>query len=298
MGRSASACRWTAGSWLCSASAESRLAAKNGHNAATIGLYLLVRYLYVVGLVLAASWTFGSGDWPRWAATFAAMVLSLAFTVVYFVLVERAVTGFRPLEPRFCSIYQAPFWRHERFWKVPANAYQEIFNGTPFKGVLWRLLGVRIGRRVFDDGCAIVERTLVSVGSDCTLGAGSIVQSHSMEDGTFKSDYITIGTGCTIGTGAFVHYGTTMGDGSVLDTDAFLMKGEQVPPRTRWRGNPATEVPATRAPNGTRPASADMRSARTPIPRLPTLHSTTATASPHQRNALETGFGNSWPRAT
>lgn len=130
----------------------------------------------------------------------------------------------------------------------PSNAYQHIFDDTLFKGVLWRLLGVRMGRRVFDDGCAIVERTLVSVGDDCTLGTGSIVQSHSLEDGTFKSDHITIGAGCTIGTGTFLLYATTMGDGSVLDTDSFLLKGEHVPPRALWRGNPATEVPAAADP--------------------------------------------------
>jgi non-ribosomal peptide synthetase-like protein len=225
-----------------------RLAAKNRHNAGTMGLYLLVRYLYLVGVVLAAIWTFGSGNLSGWAATSAAVVLGLAFTVGYFVLVERTVTGFRALQPRYCSIYQAPFWRHERYWKVNSNHYQHIFDGTPFKGLLWRLLGVRIGRRVFDDGCAIVERTLVSVGDDCTLGTGSIVQSHSLEDGTFKSDHIAIGAGCTIGTGAFLLYGTTMGDGSVLDTDSFLMKGERVPPGTRWGGNPATEITAAAAP--------------------------------------------------
>jgi non-ribosomal peptide synthetase-like protein len=225
-----------------------RLAAKNRHNAGTMGLYLLVRYLYLVGSVLAAIWTFGSGNLPGWSATSAAVVLGLAFTAGYFVLVERTVTGFRALRPRTCSVYQAPFWRHERYWKVNSNPYQHIFDGTPFKGLLWRLLGVRIGRRVFDDGCAIVERTLVSVGDDCTLGAGSIIQSHSLEDGTFKSDYIAIGAGCTVGTGAFLLYGTTMGEGSVLDTDSFLMKGERVPPGTRWGGNPATEITAAAAP--------------------------------------------------
>ena len=221
------------------------LAAKNRHNTATAGLYLLVRYLYVAGLTLIAFLTFGSGDWPGWAATVAAITLTLAFTVGYFVLVERAVTGFRAMQPRYCSIYQIPFWRHERYWKVHSNAYLHIFDGTPFKNAVWRLLGVRIGSRVFDDGCAIVERTLVTVGSHSTLGAGSTVQSHSQEDGTFKSGHIIIGTGCTIGTSAYVLYGTTMGDGSVLDTDSFLMKGEYVPPHARWRGNPATEVPAT-----------------------------------------------------
>jgi non-ribosomal peptide synthetase-like protein len=230
-----------------------RLAAKNRHNASTMGVYLLVRYLYLAGAALAAIWTFGSGNLAGWAATAAAVVLGLAFTTGYFVLVERASTGFRALRPRYCSIYQAPFWRHERYWKVNSNPYQHIFDGTPFKGLLWRLLGVRIGRRVFDDGCAIVERTLVSVGDDCTLGAGSIVQSHSLEDGTFKSDYIAIGAGCTVGTAAYLLYGTTMGEGSVLDTDSFLMKGERVLPGTRWGGNPATEITAAAAPVDLRP---------------------------------------------
>jgi hypothetical protein len=35
-----------------------------------------------------------------------------------------------------------------------------------------------------------------------------------------------------------------MGDGSVLDTDSFLMKGEHVSPPTRWGGNPGIEVMA------------------------------------------------------
>jgi acetyltransferase-like isoleucine patch superfamily enzyme len=72
------------------------------------------------------------------------------------------------------------------------------------------------------------------------------VHGHSLEDGTFKSDYVTIGDRCTVGTSAWILYGTTMGDGSVLDADSFLMKGEHLLPRSRWRGNPAAEVPASR----------------------------------------------------
>jgi non-ribosomal peptide synthetase-like protein len=95
---------------------------------------------------------------------------------------------------------------------------------------------------VFDDGCAIVEKTLVDIGDDSTLNARSIIQPHSQEDGTFKSDRIEIGSGCTLGIGSLVHYGVTMADGGVLAPDSFLMKGQEVPPHTRWGGNPAQET--------------------------------------------------------
>ncbi len=103
-------------------------------------------------------------------------------------------------------------------------------------------MGVRMGRRVFDDGIHIPEPTLTAIGDECVLNYRSKIQGHSQEDGTFKCDRTTIGASCTIGVDALVHYGVTMGDGAVLDTDSFLMKGEEVPPRTRWGGNPAREM--------------------------------------------------------
>ena len=221
---------------------RSRLAGKNRHNLVTMALYLLVRWFYVFAVTLIAS--LAADLYHSWDAAVIALanVLVLLFGVAYFVGVERAITRLQALRPTGCSIYDRAFWRHERFWKVPAQAYLQVFNGTPFKNAIWRLLGVRIGKRVFDDGCAFVEKTFVTIGDDCTLNAGSIVQCHSQEDGAFKSDRIAIGAGCTLGVGAFVHYGVTMGDGAELVADSFLMKGEEVPPRARYGGNPAREI--------------------------------------------------------
>ncbi len=83
---------------------------------------------------------------------------------------------------------------------------------------------------------------MITIGDGCVLNAGSIIQPHSQEDGIFKSDRITIGAGCTLGIRALVHYDVTIGDGATLDSDAFLMKGTEVPPHTHWRENPAREV--------------------------------------------------------
>jgi non-ribosomal peptide synthetase-like protein len=221
---------------------RARLAAKNRYNLRTMGVFLVARWLHVfivTVFALAAFDAYGGSLDLMMAALFTASVL---VTPVYFVLLERAMRGFRRLQPQYCSIYDRYFWRHERLWKVPGEAYLHMFDGTPFKNLIWRGLGVRIGKRVFDDGCYMTERTLTTVGDDAMLNAGSKIQCHSQEDGTFKSDRSTTGGGCTLGVGAMVHYGVTMGDGSVLAADSFLMKGEEIPPRARWGGNPAREM--------------------------------------------------------
>jgi non-ribosomal peptide synthetase-like protein len=220
-----------------------RLAAKNRHNLVTIVVYLLGHWMFAFAWMLLA---IGAANYTL-TTSLNVFALVMPFTIVlrvlYQVLLERATTLFRRLRPRQCSIYDQHFWSHERYWKMMANAGNlPIFAGTPLKSVFWRLLGVRLGKRVFDDGCHIPERTLVTVGDHCTLNVGSVLQAHSQEDGAFKSDYIAVGEGCTLGTGALVHYGVTMGDGAHLAPGAFLMKGEEVPPNTRWEGNPAVEV--------------------------------------------------------
>jgi non-ribosomal peptide synthetase-like protein len=107
------------------------------------------------------------------------------------------------------------------------------------RNAIGRLLGMKIGRKVFDDGCQFVDRTLMDIGDYANLNFAATLQGHSLEEGVFKSDYIRIGAGATVGVGAFVHYGASMGEASVLEADAFLMKGESIDAGAVWHGNPA-----------------------------------------------------------
>lgn len=217
------------------------LSAKNRYNLRTMGVVLLIRWLHLFVVTALSMVAIGRYDVVGQLMDVALLVCVIFFTAGYYVLVERCTTRFRPLQPQVCSIYDPYFWHHERLWKVP-YAHLQVFSGTPLKNVFWRLLGVRMGRRVFDDGCDLSERTLTAIGDDCVLNAGSSIQCHSQEDGTFKSDRSSLGAGCTLGVGALVHYGVTMGDGATLAADSFLMKGEDVPAHARWGGNPAAEL--------------------------------------------------------
>jgi non-ribosomal peptide synthetase-like protein len=218
------------------------LTAKNKYNLRTMGLFLLLRWVHFFGITLLALAT--ADYYQRFGAEAVAaeIFLGLLFTMAYYMLIERAVARFRSLRPQYCSIYDPYFWWHERFWKLVIPRFDMMFSGTPFKNIVSRLLGVRLGRRVFDDGASMTERTLTAIGDDCTLNLGSVLQCHSQEDGAFKSDRTTIGAGATLGIGAFVHYGVAMGDGAVLAAGSFLMKGEEIPQHEQWGGNPAREM--------------------------------------------------------
>ncbi|MEJ3654125.1 Pls/PosA family non-ribosomal peptide synthetase [Actinomycetes bacterium KLBMP 9759] len=225
------------------------LKAKNRHNLTTIFLLLLSRWLHLTLVVAIARYSidlytqFG----PVGIAVFGAA--NFLLTYVYFISLDWTVRWLTALRPQGVSIYDRAFWRHERYWKVGADTYIQRLNGTPFKNGLWRALGVKVGRRVFDDGAAMTERVLVTIGDRCTLNERSTIQCHSQENDAFKSDRVVVGNGVTIGVGGFVHYGTRLGDGSVLEADSFLLKGEEISPDTRWGGNPAVELDSTFASN-------------------------------------------------
>jgi non-ribosomal peptide synthetase-like protein len=215
---------------------------KNRHNAVSMVLHILVRWFafYLLTVVVAAvaslPFALGAGE------VMLVEVVGLLVFVGWFVLVERCLAPLKSLAPQGCSIYDPAFSRHERYWKVPAPNWVQLFNGTPFKPLVWRLLGVRVGARVFDDGVNLTEKSFTTIGDDATLGEGSVIQCHSQEDGGFKSDRVEIGARVTLGVSSFVHYGTTIGEDTILAPDTFLMKGEEVPPGSFWGGNPAREI--------------------------------------------------------
>jgi non-ribosomal peptide synthetase-like protein len=221
---------------------KDRLFRKNISNTVTIFLYLASQWFFVHLVILLSAVEMDQYAESGWIALLDFTMIVLVLTVAYYALLEHASIGFRKLRPQFCSIYDDYYWKHERFWKLSEVFYLDLFSGTPFKGMVWRLLGVKVGRKLFDDGSGIPEKTLVTIGDNCTINRMVTIQGHSLEDGAFKSDYIRIGDGCTIGYNAFVHYGVEMEDNVALGPDSFLMKGEHLAANSTWRGNPAREI--------------------------------------------------------
>ena len=216
-----------------------RLPLKNRYN--TVTALMFVAAEWVLLFLTLAIWDRALNYYTDWAelALFSAVVLTSAIIVPFYILLERISLGFGRLKPRMATIYDPVFWRHERHWKLSDSPIMRLFAGTPFRAMILRMVGVKVGKRLYDGGSIMTERSLVELGDDVTLNEACVLQAHSLEEGAFKSDYIRVGEGCTLAPRAFVHYGVTMGAGSIADVDSFVMKGETLEPYTIWRGNPA-----------------------------------------------------------
>ena len=143
-----------------------RLKLKTRRNLATMAWLLASRWF----LAFLSIYVFAFASERFGATSFIAMALATLAVgvgaIAAFILLERASIGFGRLKPDLATVYDAAFWRVERYWKLSDSPLSALFPGTPMRNLVSRLLGVRIGRMVFDDGCIVTERTLVEIGDE------------------------------------------------------------------------------------------------------------------------------------
>jgi non-ribosomal peptide synthetase-like protein len=111
--------------------------------------------------------------------------------------------------------------------------------GTPWIAPALRLLGVKIGKRVWMDTTFITEFDLVDIGDDAAIGASTSLQTHLFEDRVMKMSIVKIGARATVGSRSVVLYDAEVGAGASLDSLSLVMKGESLPAKSHWRGIPA-----------------------------------------------------------
>lgn len=226
---------------------EGRLRLKLRSNLSTLGLYMARCWAQTFVAVALASVALNAAPteapvWFRAGVLAGVSFLSLASAGLLSILIERLVVLFYPVRPLYCSLYDRAFWNHERFWKLNYNLFLPLLDGTPLKPFILRLQGATIGRGLFDDGAGLTEPALTTVGDYVCLNQHVSLQCHSLEDGTFKSDRIEVGSHCSVGLRGFVHYGTRLEDDVRVEADSFLMKGSTAESGATWRGNPARAI--------------------------------------------------------
>lgn len=213
------------------------------------GLFELLRVTFpATGFVLVAVAVLEAAlhVWSRLGPTVAVLALPAIFAaccaLVIFVIVPLKwlmVGRYRP--------FQAPFWSgfvwrlefvNALFEFLAAPMGLEVLRGTPFLAWYLRLLGARIGHRVYIDTTGFLEFDMVEVGDNAILNRDCILQTHLFEDRVLKASTVRIGSNCEVGEKSIVLYDAVMHDRARLGPLSLAMKGEELTSGKVWIGSP------------------------------------------------------------
>ncbi|GGF47530.1 putative non-ribosomal peptide synthase [Marmoricola endophyticus] len=150
-------------------------------------------------------------------------------------LVGRHRSGEHPLWSSFV-------WRNEladTFTEVLAAPwFATVVPGTVALNVWLRALGARIGRGVWCETYWLPETDLVELGDGSVVNHGCVVQTHLFHDRVLALDPVRLRRGATLGPNSVVLPAATIGRHATIGPASLVMRGEEVPSRTRWLGNP------------------------------------------------------------
>jgi non-ribosomal peptide synthetase-like protein len=206
---------------------------------------MLLAVCLPVGVVLGMLAVLGDAwSWGGFAATVvvapllllaASGLAALIAVAAKWVLVGRVREGEHPLWSGFV-------WRNELadtfLEMLAARWFAQPASGTIALNVWLRMLGARIGDGVWCDSYWLPEMDLVELGDGATVNAGCVVQTHLFHDRVLSLGRVRLAAGATLGPNSVILPAATLDAHATVGPASLVMRGELVPSRTRWLGNP------------------------------------------------------------
>ena len=166
---------------------------------------------------------------------YAGLVALVIAVLAKWVFVGRIKAGEQPLWSSFV-------WRNE-----VADSFVELLaapwmarpaSGTPVLNAMLRLLGSKLGRGVWCESYWLPEADLITLGDGATVNRGCVVQTHLFHDRRFAKDRVVLERGATLGPNSVILPAATLGRHATVGPVSLVMRGESVPDKTTWIGNP------------------------------------------------------------
>jgi non-ribosomal peptide synthetase-like protein len=196
-----------------------------------------------VWLGVLASLAVVADRWSWWAAAalagpvvvMAGAVAAGTAVVAKWSLVGRLSPGSHPL---WCSLV----WRNELadtfVETIAAPWFARPATGTWILNVWLRAMGARIGRGVWCETYWLPEADLIELRDGATVNQGCVVQTHLFHDRMLSMDTVRLRAGATLGPNSVVLPAAELGRHATVGPVSLVMRGEVVPDKTRWIGNP------------------------------------------------------------
>jgi non-ribosomal peptide synthetase-like protein len=165
----------------------------------------------------------------------AGAVAAVAAVAAKWALVGRVRRGTHPLWSSFV-------WRNEladtMVESVATPWFAGLATGSPWLNLWFRAMGARVGRGVWCETYWLPEPDLVDLGDGATVNQGSVVQTHLFHDRLLATETVRLRRGSTLGSNSVILPAAGLGKHATVGPVSLVMRGEMVPDKTRWIGNP------------------------------------------------------------
>jgi non-ribosomal peptide synthetase-like protein len=121
---------------------------------------------------------------------------------------------------------------------VAAPWFATAAAGSPALSLWLRALGADVGRGVWCETYWLPEADLVRLGDGVSVNRGCVLQTHLFHDRVMSTGTVDLDHGATLGPHSVILPGASIGADATVSAASLVMRGEHVPARTRWAGNP------------------------------------------------------------
>jgi non-ribosomal peptide synthetase-like protein len=116
--------------------------------------------------------------------------------------------------------------------------FANAVGGTPMLSLFLRAMGARVGRGVWCESYWLPEADLVRLGDGVSVNRGCVLQTHLFHDRVMSMSTVDLDHGATMGPHGVILPAASIGADATVGPSSLVMRGEHVPARTRWAGNP------------------------------------------------------------
>ncbi|CAA0081577.1 Linear gramicidin synthase subunit D [Mycolicibacterium vanbaalenii] len=202
---------------------------------------VVVTFAIGVAVLLSAQAVVLTAGWV-WAALATGLILLAAGAVAGGIAVAAKWLVVGRITAIEHPLWSSFVWRNEvsdTFVEtVAAPWFARAAAGTPVMNLWLRALGAKIGRGVWCESYWLPEADLVTLEDGATVNRGCVVQTHLFHDRIMRMDTVVLERGATLGPHCVALPAARIGSGATVGPASLVMRGDVVPPSTRWQGNP------------------------------------------------------------
>ena len=212
---------------------------------AVVEAFRLLPFMIAAWLALAAVWVISEildngGFWAAVALSGVVMLASSTVACAIALVAKWALVG--RFKPGRHALWTSFIWRNEladvfsESLAVPGLVRMSL--GTPMLNIWLRLMGAKVGRRVWCETWWLPEFDVIEIGHGVSINRGTVLQTHLFHDRIMRIDPVRMADRSTLGPNSVLLPGSVVEDGATVGPGSLVMAQEAVPALGRWAGNP------------------------------------------------------------